>query len=255
MSTKKEFEFDEIVEIVKTLTSKTEFHKKYGKLYNYCKKKGWLEEINKFIPRKRKWDLPSLKIEAKKYKTRSEFMKSNISAYNTALKSEYYDEIVQHMGEPNKFEPKVKWTKDIVYDLYQSCKSLKELRNNHGQKIITIAKNKGWHNEFSKHFTKESHPNLIWTFDKVKNEALKYKTRKEFGQNSPSAYQRAITMEWIDQITTHMEKGYTKWTKEKMMEIISECKTIKDVKQKSPSLYVYIKRKKIGHTLFTENHQ
>lgn len=246
----KDYTIDEIKSIAKSYNDKTEFHKKHYRLYEHCKNMGWLEELGTVLPRKRKWSVEKLKEEALKYSTRGEFMKANISAYNTALNSGHYDEIISHMGDPNKFQQKIKWTYENVRDLYLKCKTLKELRVNHGQKVITVAKKNGWHDELSKHFMKEQHPNLYWTFEKVKKEAEKYKTRKEFGKNNPSAYQRAIAMEWMDAISSHMIKGYTKWTKEKMMEIISDCKTMKDIKEKSPSLYVYIKRHNLQENLF-----
>lgn len=232
MKKNEEYTFDEVKEILQKCGSKTEFHKKHYRLYVHCKNVGWLDELNNVLKRKKKWTLETLKEEALKYKTRSEFMKANISAYNVALKSGHYDEIVSHMGEPNKFQPPTKWTYENISEIYLKCKTLKEVRTNYGQKVIIVAKKNGWHDKLSEHFTKDPHPNLVWTFDKVKKEAEKYKSRKEFGLKCPSAYQRAITMEWMDVISTHMKKGYTKWTKEKMTEIISECKSLKDVKKK-----------------------
>jgi len=244
------YSLDEVKVIISKCNDKTEFHKKYYRVYLYCKNMGWLDEITELLPRKRKWTFETLKIEAQKYKTRGEFMNSNISAYNVALKSGRYEEIVSHMGEPKKFSPEIKWDYDSVKKLYDECKNLKELRLKYGQKIIIAAKKNEWHKEFSKHFVKDPHPNLFWTFERVKKEAKKYDSKKEFGVKCPSAYQRAITMEWMDKISSHMKNGYTKWTKEKMFEIISDCKNMKDVKKKSSALYVYIKRHKIQDQFF-----
>lgn len=46
--------------------------------------------------------------------------------------------------------------------------------------------------------------NLIWTFEAVKNEALKYKTKTEFEKNNPSAYTTALKKKWIDEVCGHM---------------------------------------------------
>lgn len=244
------YSLDEVKSILLKCKDKTEFHKKYYRAYLYSKNMGWLDELSEILPRKRKWTIDSLKEEALKYKTRGEFMKNNISAYNVALKSGLYDEIVSHMGDKKEFTPVIKWNYDNVKELYLSCKTLKNLREIYGQKIVSVAKKNGWHKEFSTHFVKDPHPNLFWTFDRVRKEAKKYKSKKEFGTKCPSAYQRAITMEWMDKISSHMENGYTKWTREKMMEIISECKSMKDVKKKSTALYVYIKRHKLQEEFF-----
>ena len=45
---------------------------------------------------------------------------------------------------------------------------------------------------------------LYWTYDKCKEEALKYKARGEFSQKNPTAYQRALRKEWLDEICVHM---------------------------------------------------
>ena len=241
---------EEILSIAKNCESKTDFHKKHYKLYQYVNKMGWKSELDKVLPHKRKWTLNALKLEAQKYKTRGEFMKANISAYNVALKSGHYMSIISHMGDRKKFEPITKWTYDKVKKIYTKCKSLKQLREKYGQKVVSSSMRNGWHEELSKHFVKEPRSNLKWTFEKVQQEAKKYNSRKEFGLKSPSAYQKALDMKWIDKISTHMKKGYTKWTKEKMMEIISDCHDMNDVKKKSAALYIYITRHKLQKELF-----
>lgn len=39
---------------------------------------------------------------------------------------------------------------------------------------------------------------IFWTFDLCKNEALKYKLKKDFRQNSPNAYAAAIKHKWLN---------------------------------------------------------
>lgn len=246
----KNITFEKIKELAKTCETKTEFHKKYYKLYQHAMKMGWKDKLTKILPHKRKWTLETLKAEALKYKTRGEFMRANISAYNVALKSRHYKEIIGHMGEKKRFEPQTKWTFAVVKEIYAKCKSLKQLREKYGQKVISSTIRSGWHDELSKHFIKEPRPNLKWTYEKVRDEAKKYSSRKEFGLKSPSAYQKALEMEWMDQISTHMKNGYTKWTKERMMEILSDCKSMKDVKKKSGALYIYIMRHRLQKELF-----
>jgi hypothetical protein len=242
--------FEKIKNIAKTCGTKTEFHKKHYKLYQYVMQMGWKDKLTKILPHKRKWTFETLMQEAQKYKTRGEFMRANISAYNVALKSKKYKEIIAHMGEKKRFEPETKWTFEKVKEIYAKCKSLKQLREKYGQKVIASTIRSGWHDELSKHFIKEPRPNLKWTFEKVRDEAKKYKSRKEFGLKSPSAYQKALEMKWMDAISGHMKLGYTKWTKEKMLDIIKECHDMADVKKKSGALYVYIMRHKLQKELF-----
>jgi hypothetical protein len=47
-------------------------------------------------------------------------------------------------------------------------------------------------------------PNGYWTFERVQEEAKKYKTRKQFMQKSSSAYGKAHKMGWLDKVCSHM---------------------------------------------------
>lgn len=244
------YTYEMVKKVVESCKDRTEFYTKHSRLRRYAEKMGWMGRLVKVIPHKRKWTLETLKKEALKYKTRSEFMKKNISAYNSALKSDHYNEIVSHMGERKKFAAQVKWNYNDVKSKYLKCKTLSELKRKYGQNMMASAVRNGWHDEFSKHFKKELHKNTKWTFETVKQEAKKYNSRKEFGRNSPSAYQKALEMEWMDKICNHMVNGYVKWTKEKIMEIMGDSKTMSDIRKKSNSLYVFIKRNKLEKTIF-----
>ena len=64
-----------------------------------------------------------------------------------------------------------------------------------------------------------------WTKEKCHEEALKYKSRIEFKNNSGGAYKKAQTSKWLDEICSHMiptkelhKINSTKWTKEKCHE-------------------------------------
>ncbi len=71
-------------------------------------------------------------------------------------------------------------------------------------------------------------------------EAMKFKTRTEFGRNSGSACNSARKYGWMDEICGHMEElkspnGY--WTKERCAAEAKKFKTRKDFKTKSPRAY------------------
>lgn len=73
-----------------------------------------------------------------------------------------------------------------------------------------------------------------WTFDNIKKEALKYKTRTEFAHNSGSAYYAALFKGWLDDVCTHM-KQKVKWTYEKCKKDALKYKTRTEFFQNSPS--------------------
>lgn len=81
---------------------------------------------------------------------------------------------------------------------------------------------------------------IKWTFEKVTEEALKYKTRKEFQVNSRGAYGAATTNKWLEIVCKHMvtfskPKGY--WTLEVAIQEAKKYKTKKEFKENCISAY------------------
>ena len=69
--------------------------------------------------------------------------------------------------------------------------------------------------------SKKRKPNGYWIKERCREEALKYKTKVEFRNNSGGAHTIARSNGWLDEICTHMvrPKAYNfKWTKEKCHE-------------------------------------
>ncbi len=55
---------------------------------------------------------------------------------------------------------------------------------------------------------------FIWTFDAIKNEALKYNTRAEFKRGKAGAYLAVNKMGRLDEVCSHMEVKKIMWTNE-----------------------------------------
>src|SRR5258708_1545106 len=82
--------------------------------------------------------------------------------------------------------------------------------------------------------------NKIWTFDKCKNEALKYTNRTDFVHYSPSAYHRALKDGFLDQICSHMTsrwKPYRFWSFEQCQKEALKYKTKVQFKTDNSSAY------------------
>jgi hypothetical protein len=60
--------------------------------------------------------------------------------------------------------------------------------------------------------SRESNPNYKWSYEKLQEEALRHKTRKEFEINSSGAYQVATRRRILDQICSHMVPQLIYWT-------------------------------------------
>ena len=113
----KEFSVKELTDIAKSCSSKEEFRTKYKEQYFYCLKRKLDKEILSLIPHKKKWTKETLIEDAKKYDKISDWMSGNISAYNTALKTDYYDECISHM-ERGVFGPIKKWDYNKIKKIY-----------------------------------------------------------------------------------------------------------------------------------------
>lgn len=102
---KKWTELEIIIESNK-YSSRSEFQKFSNNAYQSAYRKGILDKICQHMPldnksgnvsNNRKWNLNSLKVEASKYKSKSEFWDKNSSAYVTACKMGMIDLIAGHM--------------------------------------------------------------------------------------------------------------------------------------------------------------
>lgn len=88
----------------KNYTSLNDFMKKEKGAYLWAMRNGFREKITAHMERKINrpgyWTKDNCRLEAKKYSSRSDFMRLSGSAYNVALKNEWVDEICAHMGSP-----------------------------------------------------------------------------------------------------------------------------------------------------------
>ena len=245
-----EYSIEELTKIAENCSSKEEFREKFKLHYSYCLRKKMDKQILSLIPHKKKWTKETLLEESKKYNSISDWMSGNISSYNTALKKDFYQECVQHMSK-RVFGPVQKWNYEKINEIYSNHDNIKDLRTKD-----TIAYNTairyGWHKELSKDMKRGYDKlNVKWTFDNVAKEALKYNSIKELQIKSPSAYNTAIRKKWLLDVINHMNGGNTKWTLEKLVDVLSQHPKNKWYKTKEcQAAFVYIKRHKIKDKVF-----
>jgi hypothetical protein len=241
----KDYSLGELKTIAENCASKEEFRTKFKEQYSYCLRKKLDKEILALIPHKKKWTKETLFEEAKKYDKISDWMTANISAYNTALKKDFYAECVSHMTK-SFFGPNKKWDYEKIKDIYSKYNNIKDLRTENTAAYNTAIRC-GWHVELSKNMERVwGKVNVKWTFENVKKEALKYNSIKELQTKSSSAYNTAIRKKWLVDIIGHMNGGNTKWTLEKLVETLSQHPKNKWYKIKEcQAAFVYIKRHKI----------
>ena len=187
------------------------------------------------------WTYEKCKEKALEYKTKYDFYVNNYGAYGRAYRNGWLDDICSHMIIQNnntkrciycyEFEDNSVYI-GLTYDIEKRQKN----RNisDFDQVIIHIKKtgltpirkqltdyigvndaiklegyyvekykNEGW-NVLNKSKTGAIGGSLRWTYEKCKEEALKYKSRYEFVKTSKGAYESSAKHKWLDDVCSHM---------------------------------------------------
>lgn len=188
------------------------------------------------------WTKEKCHLEALKYKTRSEFNKGSGSASNKAKRNDWYEEVCSHMERLGDRRHKLvyvyefsdnaayvgltyniqdrKVRRNVDYDdavtkhisktglkpviklltdyIYVDKAVIEEAR------YIRQYKNEGWH-ILNKSKAGSVGGNVVkWTKEKLRKEALKYKSRVEFQKRNGTAYAAVRKNGWLKELCAHM---------------------------------------------------
>lgn len=139
-----------------------------------------------------KWTKDNCEKEAIKYNTRFDFQKYSHSAYNSARKNNWLDEICSSMIIMHK-----KWTKEECKIEASKYKSRSEYaRNDHNS--WDISRKNNWLEEICSHMIELKKPKNYWTLDTSITEALKYRKRNDLKKNCSKAYKIILESSLID---------------------------------------------------------
>lgn len=147
------------------------------------------------------WTFEKCKEEALKYTTKKDFRKNSSACYSAAQKNGWLIELTKHMIQLVK--PNGYWTFERCKEEALKYNTRVEFQKKSSSAYGTAYKNK-WLNSICGHMTIKHLPNGYWTFEKCKEEALKYKTKEDFKNNSLSAYSVSKKNKWFNDITKHM---------------------------------------------------
>jgi predicted GIY-YIG superfamily endonuclease len=182
---------------------KTDFEKGSRGAHHSAISNKWIDKICSHMIKGKNsnghWNFIRCKEEALKYNKKTDFQKKSRSAYASAIKNSWLDEICQHMiqiKKPNGF-----WTLEKCQEEALKFTTRTDFIKNSNGAYDAAYKN-NWVNEICQHMT-----SYKWTFDECKEIASKYKMRKEFQMNSSGAYHAAHANGWIDEICRHMYKN------------------------------------------------
>mgnify|MGYP003602204033 CR=1 FL=1 len=157
---------------------------------------------------KLKWTFKACKEEALKYDSRVKFSKSNGSAYNSARKNEWLNDICSHMEFIQL--PKDFWDKSKCLEEALKYRTREEFKKS-SSKAYHFAVRREWYDDICLHMDEIRKPNGYWSFERCKDEALIYNNTTDFINGSVSAYNSCRKNKWLKELTTHFKiKGTLK---------------------------------------------
>lgn len=197
---------ERVLQEARKYQTRVAFQKGARAAYQKAWKMGWIDDVCVHMKDLRKpdgyWTRKRIAEVAKKYKTRVEFMRGEVSAYNRASKNDWLDEVCAHMELLRK--PNGYWTYKTILAEAKKYETLKEFRNG-SSGAHDAAQAMGLMPELHSILRADKKPNGYWTYERVLKDAKQYTSRKEFMQKSCSAYGKAQKMGWLDKVCSHMQ--------------------------------------------------
>jgi hypothetical protein len=147
------------------------------------------------------WTLETLKAEALKYNSRTEFQKKSGSAYNASGRLKLRDAICGHMTTIKK--PDGFWNIETLQAEAIKYTSRQEFQQKNGAAYKAAGQLKV-RDQICKHMAEIKKPKGFWTLENLRAEALKYDNKVDFNRKSGPAYLTALRKNLLDQICSHM---------------------------------------------------
>ena len=152
------------------------------------------------IKGKIRWTYETTKLEASKYKNRSEFRAiKNKSPYSIACRNGWLDEWFP-------LEPGDQGYWNVFENVHKEALKYKHRNEFFSQSngAWASANKKGWLDGVCSHMERPDAWQLKWTKEEITNLARDYDTKLKFRRENPSAYVIACRNGWWDEISEHM---------------------------------------------------
>lgn len=189
---------------------RSEWAKNRQSAYQKAKRKGWFEQCVEHMrasyssrrkdtykrTRTKKWTLERCLEEAKKHKTKSEWIKASITSYQASRKWGYFQQCISHMT------PMVnKWTKEECIVEAKKYKSKREwdIKDN---KSYQGAYMNGWLHLCTGHMSNKNY----WTLARCKRSASHFSSRLEWVKKNRESYDVAYQNGWLNECDKQMKK-------------------------------------------------
>lgn len=145
-----------IFEEAKKYSSKEDFRKACSAAYTIAHKKGIIEKVCSHMTSPRKihdyWTFEQCQKTALKYHSKIEFKKNDGSAYSTAIRNGWIEQICTHMVKP---APKIKWTHEKLAEEAKKYNSKKDFKLFSHSAYVTAVRN-GVLDDICRHMARKS---------------------------------------------------------------------------------------------------
>lgn len=228
-------------EIALKYENRVDLKKQEPSLYTTAVRYKWLKDICEHMGYMNKyWNDDSVRKEALKYKNRTDFQRKSKGAYEYSKRNNMLDEVCSHMEKMGdrfhrciyvfEFENNVAYI-GLTYNLkirendhLRKGKLFKYLKNNKTtyvlkqltdyvdkkearkleEKYMDLYEKNGWFILNENRISTLGGSVIKWNYEKCKEEALKYKHKSDFLNESHSAALSAMNNNWYLDITQHM---------------------------------------------------
>lgn len=197
---------ERIMSIADKYEFRPDFRNNERMAYDRARHLGILEKVTKHMKQRvirhpmGYWTKDRCIIEAKKYSRRIDFQRNSSSAYASAQKNGWLDELCKHMVQSNK--PKGYWTKQRCEIEAKKYKTRTEFKMGSPGAQLAAYRN-GWLDDICKHMKVIIHH---FSKEECAKEALKYQTKTEFMEKAKLYYHHAIRNGYLNDICMHMKK-------------------------------------------------
>jgi len=225
----------------KKYTSKSEFALNAPGAVKRARTLGIYKEICKHMkkpakqnPKKVAWSEETLKLEALKYNSKSEFTSKRGSAVKVAKELGIYDSICDHMNTNYTV-----WSNEDLTNEALKYTTRAEFQTGSNSAYV-IARTRGILDEICGHMEAKHES---WTYEKVAEIAKQYTRRVDFQRMSANAYAMAQRSNWLDDVCEHMNPVFNSWTNQELREEALKYEYRSDFQHESKSAYLAARKR------------
>lgn len=182
----------------------------------------------------RKWNKEACHIEAKKYKSRSEYSKNAGAAYRVSLLNGWLDDY-SWFSSPKKYNY---WSKDTCYIEARKYTTKGEFAKN-SSTAYAVSRQNDWLKDYD-WFVDGCTPAGYWTYDRCETEARQYTTKKAFREGNSKAYAAALRHKWLSKFTWFVPRFV--WTYELCFKEAEKYPTKRAFEKGSCGAYIAARR-------------